>query len=46
MKQPWSYALIAAAALAALVFGVGVDTARDGRPQDVLAAAQSLSGLN
>ena len=46
MKRPHAYLLIAASALAALLFGLGVDTSRDAKPQDVLAAAQKLPNLN
>ncbi|WP_309087699.1 hypothetical protein [Phenylobacterium sp.] len=46
MKRPNAFLLIAAAALAALLFGLGVDTRRDGKPEDVLIAAQKLPDLN
>lgn len=46
MKRPNAFLLIAASALAALLFGLGVDTRRDGKPQDVLVAAQKLPDLN
>lgn len=46
MKRPNAFLLITLSALAALLFGLGVDTRRDGKPQDVLAAAQKLPGLD